>query len=182
MVRRQPATAARCSVGAPIGWREAATLPLVPADARHAQPHHRRPGVPRGRREVEPTLETNSVLALVAALAAGAVAAVLPGALVRSVADHGGLQARPLVEPVVRTPIGFMTQQGGARHAGAARGAGDRAGPGVAARKPRRTAARCVAPHHLFLESPDARIQFAESAMARHSRASTPNPSPRTRQ
>jgi DNA-binding transcriptional LysR family regulator len=60
---------------------------------------------------VDAALETNSVLALVTALAAGQVAAVLPGTLVRSVQGVTGLQARPLVEPTVRTPIGFMTNK-----------------------------------------------------------------------
>jgi len=60
---------------------------------------------------VDATLETNSVLALVTALAAGPVAAVLPGALVRSVQTVSGLLARPLIDPVVSTPIGFMTSK-----------------------------------------------------------------------
>jgi DNA-binding transcriptional LysR family regulator len=60
---------------------------------------------------VDAALETNSVLALVTALGAGRVAAVLPGALVRSVQGVAGLRACPLVAPVVRTPIGFMTSK-----------------------------------------------------------------------
>jgi DNA-binding transcriptional LysR family regulator len=97
------------SVGAPIGWREAAVLPLTLL----TPDMHNRTIVDQAFREagaqVEATLETNSVLALVTALGAGPVAAVLPGALVRSVQSVAGLQARPLVDPVVSTPIGFMT-------------------------------------------------------------------------
>jgi DNA-binding transcriptional LysR family regulator len=58
---------------------------------------------------VRPVLETNSVLALLAAVAAGGLAAVLPGALVATAVPRAGLLARPLVAPQVLTPIGFMT-------------------------------------------------------------------------
>jgi DNA-binding transcriptional LysR family regulator len=109
VVQRGTGTHGGLSVGAPIGWREAATLPLTLL----TPDMHNRTIVDQAFREagaqVEATLETNSVLALVTALAAGPVAAVLPGALVRSVQTVAGLQARPLVDPVVSTPIGFLT-------------------------------------------------------------------------
>jgi DNA-binding transcriptional LysR family regulator len=109
VVQRGAGTDGGLSVGAPIGWREAAALPLTLL----TPDMHNRTIVDQAFREagaqVEATLETNSVLALVTALAAGPVAAVLPGALVRSVQTVAGLQARPLVDPVVSTPIGFMT-------------------------------------------------------------------------
>jgi DNA-binding transcriptional LysR family regulator len=98
-------------VGAPIGWREASTLPLTLL----TPDMHNRTIVDQAFREagaeVNATLETNSVLALLTALAAGDVAAVLPGALVRSVLNVADLLARPLVEPTVSTPIGFMSSK-----------------------------------------------------------------------
>ena len=45
----------------------------------------------------------------------GEVCAVLPGALMALVRGYKGLEALPLREPEVRTPIGFMVVKG-ARH------------------------------------------------------------------
>jgi DNA-binding transcriptional LysR family regulator len=109
VVQRNAGGNGTLTVGAPMPWREAATLPLTLL----TPDMHNRTIVDQAFREagaeVNPTLETNSVLALVTALSAGPVAAVLPGALVRSVQSVAGLQARPLMDPVVSTPIGFMT-------------------------------------------------------------------------
>jgi DNA-binding transcriptional LysR family regulator len=111
VVQRAPGGVAALSLGAPIGWREAVALPLTLL----TPDMHNRAIVDQAFRdagvEVKAALETNSVLALVTALSAGDVAAVLPGALVRSVQNVAGLQARPLVEPTVSTPIGFMTSK-----------------------------------------------------------------------
>jgi len=104
----RPATAAP-RFGAPIGWAEAAALPLCLLSP---EMHNRAivDGVfgELGLR-VLPVLETNSVLALLAAVQAGGLAAVLPGALVGTVMPHAGMQARPLQAPRRLTPIGFMT-------------------------------------------------------------------------
>ena len=111
VVQRTPGSAGALSVGPPIAWREAAALPLTLL----TPDMHNRTIVDQAFREagaeVNATLETNSVLALLTALAAGNVAAVLPGALVRSVLNVAGLLARPLVEPTVSTPIGFMSSK-----------------------------------------------------------------------
>ena len=56
-----------------------------------------------------PVLETDSVLALVVAVQSGPVAAVLPGALVATVAPRADLRVSPLTGPDLRTPVGFMT-------------------------------------------------------------------------
>jgi DNA-binding transcriptional LysR family regulator len=109
VVQRIDGGSSGLSVGAPMSWRDAAALPLTLL----TPDMHNRTIVDQAFRDagvqVDATLETNSVLALVTALAAGPVAAVLPGALVRSVQTVAGLQARPLIDPVVSTPIGFMT-------------------------------------------------------------------------
>jgi DNA-binding transcriptional LysR family regulator len=94
---------------APTTWRESAALPLVMLTPEM----HNRAIVEQAMRsagaEPRPALETNSVLALVAALGDGSLAAVLPGALLDVANGLTPLRVHPLVEPTVRTPIGFMT-------------------------------------------------------------------------
>ena len=93
-------------------WREAATLPL----AMLTPDMHNRAIVEEAMRRAgaqpRPALETNSVLALVSALADGTLAAVLPGALLEVAKGLTPLRVQPLTEPEVRTPIGFMTAAG----------------------------------------------------------------------
>ena len=97
--------------GAAITWREAATLPLVMLTPEM----HNRSIVEEAMRSAsaqpQPALETNSVLALVTALGDGTLAAVLPGALLDVATGLTRLHVHPLVEPAVRTPIGFMTHK-----------------------------------------------------------------------
>ncbi len=60
-------------------------------------------------------IETDSVLALLQPAlddSAGDLAAVLPGALVATVRALPGLIARPLVEPLIETAIGWLTAAG----------------------------------------------------------------------
>jgi DNA-binding transcriptional LysR family regulator len=93
----------------PIAWRAAAALPLVMLTPEM----HNRSIVEGAMRSagaaVKPSLETNSVLALIAALDDGTLSAVMPGALLEVARGLQGLQLRPLIDPVVRTPIGFMS-------------------------------------------------------------------------
>jgi len=104
--RRDPAEP--CD-GAATAWREATALPL----AMLTPDMHNRAIVEDAMRgagaQPRPALETNSVLALVSALTDGTLAAVLPGALLEVAQGLTPLRVHPLVEPVVRTPIGFMT-------------------------------------------------------------------------
>ena len=90
-------------------WRDASALPLVML----TREMHNRAIVEEAMRSAgarpQPALETNSVLALVTALGDGKLAAVLPGALLDVARGLTPLRVHPLVEPVVRTPIGFMT-------------------------------------------------------------------------
>ena len=104
--------------GADIAWSEVAALPrcLLTPDM------HNRKVIDEAfavvQREVQPAMETNSVLSLVMAVAesipgdGGAMVTVLPGAMVATVRNMPGLIARPLRSPELVTPIGFMTQQG----------------------------------------------------------------------
>jgi len=57
---------------------------------------------------VQVAVETDSVLALVAAVQAGGLASVLPGALVRSLHPSAALVVHPLEAPAVRTAVGWM--------------------------------------------------------------------------
>ncbi len=94
--------------GAPMRWADAAALPLALLTP---EMHNRGilEQVFRGLGlALRPALETNSVLSLLVAVQSGTFAAVLPGALVGTVAGAAGLQARRLVEPELRTPIGFI--------------------------------------------------------------------------
>lgn len=108
LVQRQDAAGAAASA-APATWRESAALPLVMLTPEM----HNRSIVEEAMRgagaQPRPALETNSVLALVTALGDGTLAAVLPGALLDVAVGLTPLHVYPLVEPVVRTPIGFMT-------------------------------------------------------------------------
>ena len=53
VVQRTPGSAGALSVGPPIGLARGGRAAADAAHARHAQPHHRRSGVPRGRRRGE---------------------------------------------------------------------------------------------------------------------------------
>lgn len=92
-----------------LTWREAVTRPLCLLTP---EMHHRAL-LERVFKsldlQVRPALETDSVLALVVAVQAGALAAVMPGALVATVAPQPGLRVSPLMQPDLRTPIVFMT-------------------------------------------------------------------------
>jgi DNA-binding transcriptional LysR family regulator len=57
---------------------------------------------------VRPAIETNSIIALMMSVVAGSVCSVLPGALLGAMHGHTGLEAHPLVEPVVGVPIAFL--------------------------------------------------------------------------
>ena len=109
LVRRAAAGSA-APAAATATWRESAALPLVMLTPEmHNRAHRRAKRCAAPAVEPHPALETNSVLALVAALGEGSLAAVLPGALLDVAGGLTPLQVQPLVEPTVRTPIGFMT-------------------------------------------------------------------------
>ncbi|WP_431275477.1 LysR substrate-binding domain-containing protein [Variovorax ureilyticus] len=99
-------------IGKPTTWAEVAELPLCLL----TPDMHNRDIIDQAFRAsgntVAPAIETNSVLTLVLGVVAGNVCSVLPGAMVAAVRNHRELEALPLVEPHVKTPIGFMTQQG----------------------------------------------------------------------
>ena len=95
-------------IGHPLTWQQAGRFPLclltpemhnrtiVDAALRHA-------GV-----QVVPAMETNSILGMALCVVQGKICGILPGALVGAVRSDRQLEALPLVEPEVRTPIGFI--------------------------------------------------------------------------
>jgi DNA-binding transcriptional LysR family regulator len=95
-------------MGKPVGWSEAATMPLCLLTPEM----HNRSIVDASFRaagvDIKPAIETNSIVTVVLSVLDGAVCAVLPGALMALVRGYPGLEALPLREPEVRTPIGFM--------------------------------------------------------------------------
>ena len=100
--------AAALHIGQPIGWAEAAQLPLCLLTP---EMHNRAivdQAFAAAGAKATPAIETNSVLTLVLSVQGGGVCAVLPGAMVDTVRGHAGLEALPLVAPEVRTLIGFM--------------------------------------------------------------------------
>ena len=99
-------------LGAVLSWREAAAMPLCLLTPEM----HNRSIVDAAFRqagfEVTPAIETNSIVTAVLSVLDGEVCAVLPGALMSLVRGRSGLEALPLREPEVRTPIGFMVAAG----------------------------------------------------------------------
>jgi DNA-binding transcriptional LysR family regulator len=99
-------------IGPEIDWREAAAMPLclltpemhnrTIVDAAFAQTGVR----------VEPSIETNSIVTAVMSVLDGEVCTILPGALMALACGYKGLEALPLREPEVLTPIGFMAAPG----------------------------------------------------------------------
>jgi DNA-binding transcriptional LysR family regulator len=113
MLRRARRANAAFRFGPALHWADAAVLPLCMLSPEM----HNRAILDRVFRElgvqVQPVIETNSVMALIGVLQAAPpgspIAAVLPGAVVATVAGQPGLEALPLVTPELRTPIGFMS-------------------------------------------------------------------------
>ncbi len=95
-------------LGAAMRWVDAARLPLCLLTPEM----HNRSLVDRAFAQigavVKPVMETNSVLTLALSVLAGNVCSVLPGALVGAIRSQGELEALPLVEPEMLTPVGFI--------------------------------------------------------------------------
>jgi DNA-binding transcriptional LysR family regulator len=96
-------------VGTPIGWAEAAKLPLcLLSPEMHNRTVVDRAFVAACGTAPQPAIETNAVLTLVQAVRAGDVCSVLPGSLVDALPGFGELCVRPLVAPQIEVPIAFM--------------------------------------------------------------------------
>ncbi|MDO8458415.1 MAG: LysR substrate-binding domain-containing protein [Burkholderiaceae bacterium] len=102
---------ARLKIGTQISWKQAAALPLCLL----TPDMHNRTIVDaaflKAGLVVKPIIETNSILTLALSVVAGEVCSILPGALLDAVRGYTELEALPLVEPDILTPIGFMMPQ-----------------------------------------------------------------------
>jgi DNA-binding transcriptional LysR family regulator len=96
-------------MGPSVAWKEAATLPLCLLTPDMHNRHLVDAAFTMAGLPVKPVMETNSVLTLALSVVAGSVCSILPGALVGAVRDNRELEALPLCNPDVRTPIGFMS-------------------------------------------------------------------------
>jgi DNA-binding transcriptional LysR family regulator len=94
--------------GSPMTWSEAATYPLCQL----TPDMHNRTIIDAALASVgmpsTPAIETSSLLAITLAVSVGDVCAILPGAMVAAVRGRAELEALPLVEPDIRTPLGFI--------------------------------------------------------------------------
>lgn len=106
-----PEAQPRLKIGTQISWKQAAALPLCLL----TPDMHNRTIVDAAFLKagvvVKPIIETNSILTLALSVVAGEVCSILPGALLDAVRGYTELEALPLVEPDILTPIGFMMPQ-----------------------------------------------------------------------
>lgn len=99
-------------IGAKMKWKDAAQFPIaLLTPEMHNRTIIDSAFVTAGA-QIKPAIETNSILTLALSVVAGQVCSVMPGALVDTVRNYRELEALPLVQPEVRTPIGFMAQSG----------------------------------------------------------------------
>ena len=95
-------------IGQALTWQQAGQFPLCLLTPEM----HNRTIVDAAFRQagvqVVPAMETNSIRAMALCVVQGNMCGILPGALVGAVRSDRLLEALPLVEPEVRTPIGFM--------------------------------------------------------------------------
>jgi DNA-binding transcriptional LysR family regulator len=95
-------------IGKPMSWAKAAQMRLCLLTPEM----HNRTIVDASFAEAGckpvPIMETNSILTMALTVVAGEVCSVMPGALVSAVRGYRELEALPLVEPQVLTPISFL--------------------------------------------------------------------------
>ena len=107
----KPDARSRLKIGSKIAWQQASKLPLCLL----TPDMHNRSIVDKAFLDagvsVKPILETNSLLTLALSVVAGEVCSILPGAMLDTVRGYAELEALPLENPVVSTPIGFMMPQ-----------------------------------------------------------------------
>ena len=98
--------------GKKVSWRDAALLPLCLLTP---EMHNRTivdAAFAAAGAQLKPAIETNSIVTVVLAVLDGQVSAVIPGALMALARGYPDLEALPLRDPDVRTPIGFMHAAG----------------------------------------------------------------------
>jgi DNA-binding transcriptional LysR family regulator len=107
--RRAKAKKTPLHIGTPMPWKLAAESPLCLL----TPDMHNRTIVDTAFESVgatiHPAMETNSMFTLVMSVTNGNICSVLPGAFIEALRDTQGLEALPLITPVVETSIGFLT-------------------------------------------------------------------------
>ena len=113
-----------------VTWAEVSATAALPADARHAEPPHHRPASGRGRREVRPTLESNSMIVLFSHIRTGKWSSIMPLNLAETFGFAEPIRAIPIVEPDASHLVGLVAAHARAAHAAGlgAAGRGDGAG------------------------------------------------------
>lgn len=96
------------SYGSPMTWAEAGTFALCQLTPENHNRSIIDAALQSAGRSCVPAIETNSLLAVTLAVAVAQVGAILPGAMISAVREQGELEALPLVEPDIRTPLGFI--------------------------------------------------------------------------
>ncbi len=96
-------------IGEPMEWKDAAELPLCLLTPEM----HNRTLVDTAFRaagvSVQPAIETKSIMTMMLSVVDGNVCSVLPGSLVDTLRGYRDLTALPLIGPVLRTPIAFIS-------------------------------------------------------------------------
>lgn len=110
LVRRtQGSSGRRFQIGATLTWAQAAQFPLC----LFTPDMHNRTIVnaafAQSNVSVQAAVETNSILTMALSVVEGRLCSVMPGALVAAYRNYPGLEALPLINPIVTTRIGFMT-------------------------------------------------------------------------
>jgi DNA-binding transcriptional LysR family regulator len=105
---RRADVANELTIGAPTTWHEAAQQPLC-----LLTPDMHNRSIVEGAfaaagAAVQPAIETNAIVTVVLSVLDGQVSAVVPGSLMALARGYGELVAHPMLDPDVRTPIGFM--------------------------------------------------------------------------
>lgn len=105
----EPGVGAGWRLGPPVRWAEAGGLPLCLM----TPDMHNRAIIDQAFEAagvaVVPAMETNSIHTLARSVGAGALASVLPGPALELLRHDASFEARPLVEPLLAPPLGFMT-------------------------------------------------------------------------
>jgi DNA-binding transcriptional LysR family regulator len=111
----RPRRSAGQRIGSPMRWKDAERSPLCML----ASEMHNRSIIDAAFASagvtVRPAIETNAGMLLVLAVLAGEVCSVMPGALVAIALQYDELEALPLIEPSVLTPIGVLMPSDGRR-------------------------------------------------------------------
>ena len=106
----QPSNAMKIGTG--MTWAEAALLPLCLLSREMHNRSLMEAVFSQVGAVVKPAIQTNSILTLILSVSAGDVCSIVPGTLVSTMRGYHELEALPLLDPDVRTPVGFMVQGG----------------------------------------------------------------------